>query len=82
MSDRIRKTWIILHSFEIESGEFCVDVFVREDGSFGFEEFRRDSEDMGRWIGLHYYSALRYETQEKALLEAQRCVVWFDQTVL
>jgi len=25
----------------------CVDVFARPDGTFGFEEFRRDPEDMG-----------------------------------
>ncbi|HEY2564091.1 MAG TPA: hypothetical protein VGI44_10300, partial [Acidimicrobiales bacterium] len=25
----------------------CVDIFSRPDGTFGFEEFRRDPEDMG-----------------------------------
>ena len=28
----------VLASFESTDGSHCVDVFVREDGSFGFDE--------------------------------------------
>ncbi len=59
-----------------------MDIFVRDDGSFGFEEFRRDSEDMGKWTGLNYYSALKYESQDRALIEARKCVAWLDEVLL
>jgi len=36
---------LVLASLEAEGGERCVDVFKRPDGTFGFEEYRRDSED-------------------------------------
>ncbi len=26
----------------------CVDILLRDDGTFGFKEFRRDPEDAGR----------------------------------
>jgi hypothetical protein len=37
----------VLASLENLYGDRCVDVYVRADGSFGFEEFRRDPEDCG-----------------------------------
>jgi hypothetical protein len=30
-------------------------VFARPDGSFGFEEFRRDPEDVGAWTPVSYF---------------------------
>lgn len=81
MSDRIKKSWKVLKSIEINTGDYCVDIFVKEDGSFGFEEFRRDSEDMGRWTGINYYSTLSFEDEEQALKEALKRVVWLSDYV-
>lgn len=81
MSDRIKKSWKVLKSIEINTGDYCVDIFVKEDGSFGFEEFRRDSEDMGRWTGINYYSTLSFEDEEQALKEALKRVGWLSDYV-
>lgn len=81
MSDRIQKSWRVLRSIEINTGDYCVDLFVKDDGSFGFEEFRRDSEDMGRWTGINYYSVLSFESEDLALKEALTCVVWLADYV-
>ena len=43
--------------------ERCVDLFERPDGTFGFEEFRRDFEDQGRWTAISYYSGKTYPTR-------------------
>ena len=34
----------VLASFESADGSHCVDVFIRKDGSFGFEEYRGESD--------------------------------------
>ena len=34
----------VLTSLENSAGDHCVDIFVRVDGTFGFEDYRRDSE--------------------------------------
>ena len=47
MPKGIDKTRFVLQSIESVSRIYCVDVFIRPDGSFGFEEFRKDPEDMG-----------------------------------
>jgi hypothetical protein len=48
MSKRIDKSWSVFISIENFEHNRCVDLFSRPDGSYGFEEFRRDVEDQGR----------------------------------
>ena len=36
----------VVQSFNLDGGSRCVDVFLRPDGSFGFEEYRREAEDL------------------------------------
>ena len=45
----------VSRSIETGDGGRCVDIFVRPDGSWGFEEYRRDVEDARGWfpIGGH-----------------------------
>jgi hypothetical protein len=45
MSKRIDKSWLVFISIENFEHNRCVDLFLRPDGSCGFEEFRRDAED-------------------------------------
>jgi hypothetical protein len=53
-----------------------VDIFRRPDGSYGFEEFRRDVEDGGHWTPVQYYSGVAYVSPAEALANAERCVPW------
>ena len=59
----------------------CVDIFERPDGSFGFEEFRRDVEDMGAWTPLSYYSVQVHPTVDTALAAAQEHVSWLSNVL-
>jgi hypothetical protein len=52
-----------------------VDIFAREDGSFGFEEYRRDPED-GQWRCLHRYSSQVFSSEQDAAAEARVRVPW------
>ncbi|MDH4095564.1 MAG: hypothetical protein OEV81_12375 [Betaproteobacteria bacterium] len=65
----------VLASLENPYGDYCVDIFSRSDGSFGFEEFRRDPED-GRWRSLHRYSSQVFAMEQEALAQAKACVPW------
>ncbi len=66
----------MLASLENEDHTRCVDVFQRGDGTFGFEEFRRDVEDQGQWVPVQHYSAMAYPSQDEALMSARRIVAW------
>jgi hypothetical protein len=66
----------VIASVENREGDHCVDVFVRADGTFGFEEYRRDPEDSSGWFSLHHYSHLIFDTQADALAQAKAKVAW------
>jgi hypothetical protein len=63
-------------SFENEYGDHCVDIFERPDGSFGYEEFRRDVEDCGAWQSLSRYAQLVFDSQTLARAAANKSVPW------
>ena len=76
MSKRIEKSWTVFVSVENSEHDRCVDMFSRPDGSYGFEEFRRDIEDGGQWTPVQYYSGIAYATPGDALAAAEGCVPW------
>jgi hypothetical protein len=76
MSKRIDKSWKVFVSVENFEHDRCVDIFSRPDGSYGFEEFRRDIEDGGQWTPVQYYSGVAYVSSAAALETAERCVPW------
>jgi hypothetical protein len=74
MSKRIDKSWLVFVSVENLEHDRCVDIFSRPDGSYGFEEFRRDVEDGGQWTPVQYYSGVSYASPAEMLDTAERCV--------
>jgi hypothetical protein len=76
MSGRIDKSWLVFVSVENPEHDRCVDFFSRPDGSYGFEEFRRDVEDGGQWTPVQYYSGVSYASRAEVLDTAERCVSW------
>jgi hypothetical protein len=76
MSSRLDKSWMVLASHQTDEATRCVDIFSRPDGTFGFEEFRRDPEDMGTWTPVSYYSGLEYPAESDAVAAARRAITW------
>jgi hypothetical protein len=66
----------VLRSLENHAADRCVDIFVRSDGTFGFEECRRDYEDANEWFPLDKYSGLIFDSEQGALAEARVRVLW------
>lgn len=76
MSSRLDRSWSVLNSHETFDGSRCVDVFSRPNGTFGFEEFRRDPEDRGAWTPTGYFSDHEYASVAEVLEAARRNVTW------
>ena len=81
MSARIDKSWTVFDSIENDQHDRCVDLFRRPDGSFGFEEFRRDVEDAGAWTPVAYYSRTAYASRDAALSAATAAVAWLAESL-
>jgi len=66
----------VLRSIETDEGGRCVDIFVRPDGTFGFEEFRRDVEDGCGWFPIGVHGDGVYGSEDAALEQALATVAW------
>lgn len=67
----------VLRSVNNADGSLCVDIFQRADGSFGFEEYRRDPEDPRGWYPVADHSALSFDDRPAATSAAVGAVPWF-----
>jgi hypothetical protein len=81
MSSRLDKSWKVLASPSTTSVDRCVDIFLRPDGTFGFEEFRRDPEDRGAWTPVAYFSGQEYASEREALVAARARVPWLGDVL-
>jgi len=70
------KRSVVLASYENADANRCVDLFQRADGSFGFEEFRRDPEDGGAWTRTGRFGHGVYASRDDAFAAARLGVAW------
>lgn len=67
---------VVLQSINSSDGGRCVDVFRRPDGTFGFEEFRRDAEDGRGWFPIGGYGDRAFRSEDAAFGAARAAVAW------
>ena len=72
---------IVLKSINFQGEGRCVDIFMRPDGTFGFEEFRRDIEDDRGWFPIGVFGDRVFESEDDALLEARSKVSWLNDAM-
>ena len=72
---------IVLASYENETADRCVDIFRRADGSYGFEEYRRDPEDRGTWTRVGRFGDRVYATRGAAEVAAAAAIAWFSAPI-
>ncbi len=77
MADRNR----VLKSINSHGENRCVDIFVRLDGTFGFEEFRRDFEDGKGWFPIGFFGDRVFESGDDALREARSKISWLNDAM-
>jgi hypothetical protein len=71
----------VARSIETDDGGRCVDIFVRPDGTFGFEEYRRDVEDARGWFPIGGYAPQSYADENAALEAAALKVPWLADRI-
>jgi hypothetical protein len=81
VSSRLDPSWSVLASHQTTDASRCVDIFSRPDGTFGFEEFRRDPEDLGAWTPIRYFSGRQYATEAGAIEAARHAVPWVSSVL-
>jgi hypothetical protein len=69
----------VVHQIEQTDGSHRVDVFRRDDGTFGFAEFERLPDEFGGGWRLLDDAGMVADTLEKALAEIRGRVAWVKQ---
>lgn len=75
MTDRV------VVSVNNDVGDHCVDIFVRDDGSFGFAQYRRDHEDQRGWFRLGRPADEAFATLADAMARAKATIPWLSAIV-
>ena len=68
----------VIRSVNAPGDLVCVDIFRRADGSFGFEEFKRDPEDSRGWFPIGGFSGRRHTSAEEAEAAAEAAIAWYQ----
>lgn len=77
VADRVNhRGWIVVDGIESGDHTLCVDFFEHPSGGFGFEHFRADPEDGGRWTAVGGFSRLRFPTLMAAARSAAQAIPW------
>ncbi len=68
----------VIRSVNLDGADICVDIFQRPDGTFGFDEFRRDPEDGRGWFSIGHHGVEAFATEAAAVAAAVTRVGWFE----
>ena len=68
----------VIATLHNKDGDRAVKIMKGADGTFGFNEFRRDPEDAGGWTLVRENPQGSYPTQEQAVAVA--CAGWLRDT--
>jgi hypothetical protein len=71
----------VARSWNLDGETRCVDVFRRADGSFGFEEYRRDPEDGRGWFAIGSNGEASFASEADATDAARRRVPWLASVI-
>ena len=64
----------VIRSINNSDQSLCVDIFKRNDNTFGFEEYRRDKETYEGWYKVKMYEHNIYLTEKEAFSKACKYV--------
>lgn len=68
----------VIQSVNLDGELICADIFQRPDGSFGFDEFRRDPEDGRGWYSIGHYGGQVFDSAETAIAAAKEQIHWLS----
>jgi hypothetical protein len=71
----------VLRSVNNDDASRCVDVFLRPEGTVGFEEYRRDVEDGRGWFAVGGHASRTFDDESAALAAAIAEVAWLRQAM-
>ena len=73
------KKKFVVRSINNSDQSLCIDIFKRNDNTFGFEEYRRDKETNDGWYKVNIYEHKIYLTEKEAFADACKYIHWLRE---
>ena len=69
----------VINSINNNEGNLCVDIFKRNNQTFGFEEYRRDPETNSGWYKIGYFTYKIFSSKDEAYNDAVKTISWLNK---
>jgi hypothetical protein len=81
MDATMRSASDVIATLHNDDANRAVKIIRQPDGTFGFNEYRRDPEDAGGWTLVAESSGATLTTERQALAAARASIAWFGAMV-
>ena len=71
------KDQVVINSINNDNNNLCIDFFIRKNKTFGYQEYRKDSENISEWYRIGNYDYKVFFSKDDAYHDAKKTIVWF-----
>ncbi len=71
------KDQIVINSINNDNNNLCIDFFIRNNKTFGYQEYRKDPENTSEWYRIGNYDYKVFSNKDEAYHDAKKTIVWF-----
>ena len=68
---------VVINSINNDNNNLCIDFFIRKNKTFGYQEYRKDPENISEWYRIGYYDYKVFLNKDDAYQDAKKTIVWF-----
>mgnify|MGYP001218263758 FL=1 len=70
------KDQVVVNSINNDRNNLCIDFFIRKNKTFGYQEYRKDPENMTEWYRIGNYDHKIFLSKNEAYQDAKKRIVW------
>ena len=71
------KDQVVINSINNDNNNLCIDFFIRNNKTFGNQEYRKDPENISGWYRIGNYDYKVFSNKDDAYHDAKKTIVWF-----
>ena len=73
------KEQVVIQSINNNESNLCIDFFTRNNGTFGYEEYRKDPENTSGWYKIGYFTYKIFSSKDEAYNDALKTISWLNK---
>ena len=73
------KEQVVIQSINNDESNLCIDFFTRNNGTFGYEEYRKDPENTSDWYKIGYFTYKIFSSKDEAYNDALKTISWLNK---